>query len=197
MWSLSINDRTNRISYKCVNNKEKGGEEITEVLGDVALALQRRMCSLKRYSGCHENRYLYKKIIFIFIAEVLSWCIDKQEKLYYTFPCCWSSVACFPQHPLYFSVITWSSPSRRRAERTASPHTQPLPPKYLSQIDDVVQGPWLTTRAWTQFPHGFARIQTLAFGANDLTAINIYLQYVDSWGHFAAPAVALLSKSFF
>lgn len=81
MWSLSINDRTNRISYKCVNNKGKGGEEITEVLGDVALALQRRMCSLKRYSGCHENRYLYKKIIFIFIAEVLSWWVDKEEKL--------------------------------------------------------------------------------------------------------------------
>lgn len=63
MWSLSINDRTERISQKCMNNEGKGGEEITEVLGDVALALQRRTCSLKCYNGCHENRYLYKKNI--------------------------------------------------------------------------------------------------------------------------------------
>lgn len=116
----------------------------------------------------------------IFVAAVLSWWVEKEEKLLSTFPCCWSSGVCSPQHPLYFSAITRSSPSRRGAERAASPHTQPLPPKYLSQIDDVVQGPWLTTCAWTPFPHGSARIRALAFGANDLAAINIYLQYVDS-----------------
>lgn len=181
MWSLSINGRTKRISHKCENNKGKGGEEITEVLGDVALAPQRRTCSLKCYNRCHENRYLYKKNKkIISIAAGLSWWVEKEEKLCYTFPRCWSSVACFSQHPLHFPAITWSSPSHHGAERAASPHTQPLPPKYLSQIDDVVQGPWLTTCAWTQFPHGFARIRTLAFGANHLTAINIYLQCVDS-----------------
>lgn len=49
MQSLTIKDRAKRISHKRVKDEGKGGEEITELFGDVALALQSDMCSLKLY----------------------------------------------------------------------------------------------------------------------------------------------------
>lgn len=153
-WSLSINDGTERISHKYVNIEVKGGEEITEVLADVALVLQRGNVPVKVLQWVSRKQVFIQNITFIFIAVFL-WCrLEKEEKKCHKFHCCWKQVAWFVWHPLYFSVIIWSSPSHHRTDRAASLHTQSLPPKYLSQINDVVQGPWLTTCAWTQFPHG-------------------------------------------
>lgn len=79
MWSLSINDRTKIISHECVNNDGKRDEEITEVLGDVALALQRRTRSLKCYNGCHENRYLFQ-INSIYLYCSSSFMVGRKRK---------------------------------------------------------------------------------------------------------------------
>ena len=153
MWSLSIKDRTKRISHKCVNKGERqwgnnwtfcrccSGSSEEEVLIEV-------------WQWVPQKQIFVQNIKFIFIAAFLFCRVEKEEKRCSKFHCCWRQVACFLWHPFCFSVIKWSSPSHGGTERTASLHTLLLPSQYLSQINDVVQGLRLTTCAWTQFPHG-------------------------------------------